>query len=181
MFRCKVMAFRVSDFYIGLLEYFKKSLRRFQQKVEVWGHFLLIYWFKLYQTFLRSKITCNETITTYFGCLVTVSLKIWDPEIHSLTCEMKNPMQYSWHWNFHHRAYKFRNIFFRKNMTTDMSHLTWNTTRHIIKYLCLSMFFFFFFFVAGLPNLATLTIKIFNHFIKKHLIKFKHVNLFQNF
>ena len=26
MFRCKVMAFRVSDFYIGLLEHFKKSL-----------------------------------------------------------------------------------------------------------------------------------------------------------
>ena len=37
------------------------------------------------------------------------------------------------------------------------------------------------FFVAGLPNSATLTIKIFNHVIKKHLIKFKHVNLFQNF
>ena len=67
MFRCKFVAFRVSDFYIGLLEHFKKSksLRRFLQKVEV--------------------------------------------------------------------------------------------------------------------NLVTLTIKIFNHFIKKHLIKFKHVNLFQNF
>ena len=26
-----------------------------------------------------------------------------------------------------------------------------------------------------------ITIKIFNHFIKKHLIKFQHVNLFQNF
>ena len=46
----------------------------------------------------------------------------------------------------------------------------------IIKYLCLSMFF-----VDGLLNSTTLTIKIFNHFIKKHLIKFKHVNLFQNF
>ena len=43
MFRCKVMAFRVSDFYIGLLEHFKnsKSLRRFEQKVEVWGHFFI--------------------------------------------------------------------------------------------------------------------------------------------
>ena len=38
------------------------------------------------------------------------------------------------------------------------------------------------FFVDGLPNSATLTIKIFNRFIKKKkLIKFKHVNLFQNF
>ena len=37
-------------------------------------------------------------------------------------------------------------------------------------------------FVGGLPNSATLTIKIFNPFIKKkHLIKFKHVNLFQTF
>ena len=37
------------------------------------------------------------------------------------------------------------------------------------------------FFVDGLPNSATLTIKIFNHFIKKHLIKYVHVILFQNF
>ena len=43
------------------------------------------------------------------------------------------------------------------------------------------------FFVDGLPNSATLTIKTFNGFIKKtkqkkkHLIKFKHVNSFQNF
>ena len=43
------------------------------------------------------------------------------------------------------------------------------------------------FFVDGLPNSATLTIKIFNRFIqkkkkkKKNLIKSKHVNLFQNF
>ena len=40
------------------------------------------------------------------------------------------------------------------------------------------------FFVDGLPNSATLTIKIFNPFLKKKkkkLIKFKHVNLFQTF
>ena len=38
------------------------------------------------------------------------------------------------------------------------------------------------FFVDGLPNSATLTIKIFNPFLKKkNLIKFKHVNLFQTF
>ena len=37
------------------------------------------------------------------------------------------------------------------------------------------------FFVDGLPNSATLTIKIFNRFIKKNLIKFKHVYLFQDF
>ena len=37
------------------------------------------------------------------------------------------------------------------------------------------------FFVDGLPNSATLTIKIFNHLIKKHLIKSIHVKLFQNF
>ena len=45
MFRCKVMAFRILDFYIGLLEHFKmsKSLRGFEQNVEVWGHFF--YWF----------------------------------------------------------------------------------------------------------------------------------------
>ena len=61
-------------------------------------------------------------------------------------------------------------------MTTDMSHLTQNTSKHMIKYICQSMVF-----VDGLPNSATLTIKIFNHFIKKHLMKFKHVNLFQNF
>ena len=44
MFRCKFMAFRVLDFYIRLLEHFKKSksLRGFQQKVEVWGHFFFI-------------------------------------------------------------------------------------------------------------------------------------------
>ena len=43
MFRCKVMAFRVSDFYIGLLEHFKKSksLRRFKEKVEVWCQFFI--------------------------------------------------------------------------------------------------------------------------------------------
>ena len=35
-------------------------------------------------------------------------------------------------------------------------------------------------FVDGLPNSATLTIKIFNHFIKKHLIKFKYIKLLQN-
>ena len=37
--------------------------------------FLLIYWFKLYQTFFRNKMGWNETITTYFGCLVKVSYK----------------------------------------------------------------------------------------------------------
>ena len=39
------------------------------------------------------------------------------------------------------------------------------------------------FFVDGLPNSATLTIKIFNPFIKKkkNLIKFKRVDLFQTF
>ena len=37
------------------------------------------------------------------------------------------------------------------------------------------------FFVDGLPNSATLTIKIFNPFLKKYLIKFKHVDLFQTF
>ena len=36
-------------------------------------------------------------------------------------------------------------------------------------------------FVDGLPNSATLTIKILNPFLKKNLIKFKHVNLFQTF
>ena len=51
-----------------------------------------------------------------------------------------------------------------------------NTSKHIIKYLCLSMFFY-----RWVPNSATLAIKIFNHFIKKHLIKSIHVILFQNF
>ena len=43
MFRCNVMAFRVSDFYIGLLKHFKKSksLGGFSQKVEVWCHFFI--------------------------------------------------------------------------------------------------------------------------------------------
>ena len=93
-------------------------------------------------------------------------------------CEMQNPIQYSWHGmeNFPIEHTNNRKNFFWKNLTTDISHLTFNTSKHIIKYLRLSMFF-----VDGLPNLATLTIKIFNHFIKKHLIQFKHVNLFQNF
>ena len=43
-----------------------------------------------------------------------------------------------------------------------MSHLTLTTSKHLVKYLCLSIFF-----VDGLPNSATLTIKIFNHFLKK--------------
>ena len=37
------------------------------------------------------------------------------------------------------------------------------------------------FFVDGLPNSATLTIKIFNRFIKKHLIKFNMLIYFKNF
>ena len=33
MFRCKVLAFRVLDFYIGLLEHFKKS-KDFNKKLK---------------------------------------------------------------------------------------------------------------------------------------------------
>ena len=96
--RCKVMAFRVLDFYIGLLEHFKKSksLRSWEDfdkklKFEVIFFFidLLI---QIIPNIFRNKIGCNETITTYFGCLVKVSYKIWGPKIHSLTCEMQNPI-----------------------------------------------------------------------------------------
>ena len=59
-----------------------------------------------------------------------------------------------------------RTIFW-KNLMTDLSHLNYNTSKHKIEYLCLSMFF-----VDGLPNLATFTIKTFNYFIQRHLIQF---------
>ena len=44
MFRCKVMALRVSGFYIVLLEHFKKSKSKedFNKIVEVWGHYWCI-------------------------------------------------------------------------------------------------------------------------------------------
>ena len=53
MFRCKVKAFRVLDFYIGLLEHFKKCpWEDFNKKLKFGVIlFLLIYCFKLYQTF----------------------------------------------------------------------------------------------------------------------------------
>ena len=43
MFRCKVMAFRVLDFYIGPLEHFKKSksLRGFNKKLKFEVIFLI--------------------------------------------------------------------------------------------------------------------------------------------
>ena len=71
MFRCKVMAFKVSGFYMGLLENFKKSksLRGFKS----WSLRSIDLLIQIIPSNFRSKQACNETITTYFGCLVTVS------------------------------------------------------------------------------------------------------------
>ena len=37
---------------------------------------------------------------------------------------MKNPMEYRWHGNFHHKAYKFRNNFFSEKC--DNRHVSFD-------------------------------------------------------
>ena len=46
---------------------------------------------------------------------------------------MQNPMQCSWYGKFHHIEHTNLGIFFRKNLTTDMSYLTLNTSKHIVQ------------------------------------------------
>ena len=81
MFRCKVMAFRELVFYIGLLEHFEKSksLRGFHKKLKFEIISVIDSLIQIIQSIFRNKIACSETIKTYFGCLVKVSYKIWDP------------------------------------------------------------------------------------------------------
>ena len=62
MFCCKVMAFAVAEFYIGVLEHFQKkskSLREFYQKVEVWRHFFIDLLIQIIPNIFVSTITCS--------------------------------------------------------------------------------------------------------------------------
>ena len=90
---------------------------------------------------------------------------------------MQNPMQYSWHGNFHHKAYKLRNIFFslekfdNGHVSFDLKYFKTHNKIHLsVNVFCR--------WVAEFGNLDNKDFQQFNK--KKHLIKFEHVNLFQN-
>ena len=95
-----------------------------------------------------STIACNETITTYLGVLSQYLKKIVGPEIHSLTCEMQNAIQYSWHGKFQHRAYKFRNDFVKydnRHVSFDLTYCkTHNKVPFSVTVFCLFVCLFVF-------------------------------------